>query len=278
MTLLYNPCLTQGENRIQLEDLDLAKFEDKTVCCDICKQQKRLSEVTPAIIVRSSIGDLIKKEHPEWSSKSFICHKDLDQYRSDFVQKSLEEEKGELTELEDEVVRAMKEQELLSKNLNEEFEQQQTFGERIADKVADFGGSWAFIISFGILLAIWFIGNSAMLIWHGLFHADKAIDPYPFMFMNLVLSCLAAVQAPVIMMSQNRQEAKDRLRAENDYKVNLRAELEIRNLGQKIDHLLHQEWQRLLEIQEIQTDLMEEMAHKNSGEETTADDDSGGKV
>lgn len=238
--------------------------QKKIVQCEVCKENKQLGDVTPGALVRRSIAELIKKDHPEWSAKSFICHRDLDKYRSDFVQKSLEEEKGELSELEAEVVRAMHEQELMTRNINEEFERQQTLGQRIADKVADFGGSWAFIISFCTILAVWFIGNSVALVWHGILHLKSAIDGYPFMFMNLVLSCIAALQAPVIMMSQNRQEAKDRLRAENDYKINLRAELEIRYLGQKIDHLLHQEWQRLLEIQEIQTDLMEELAHQNT--------------
>lgn len=96
------------------------------------------------------------------------------------------------------------------------------------------------------------------------FFLKKPFDPYPYIFLNLVLSCLAAIQAPVIMMSQNRQEEKDRLRGEYDYKVNLKAELEIRHLHEKIDHLLNSQWQRLLEIQEMQTQLMEEIAEKRT--------------
>jgi uncharacterized membrane protein len=90
----------------------------------------------------------------------------------------------------------------------------------------------------------------------------KPFDPYPYIFLNLILSCLAAIQAPIIMMSQNRQEERDRIQAEHDYRINLKAELEIRHLHEKVDHLLVNQWQRLLEIQEIQMELMDEIAHK----------------
>jgi uncharacterized membrane protein len=143
----------------------------------------------------------------------------------------------------------------LSKNINIEFDQQLTFGERLADKMAEYAGSWGFVIGFFGVLLVWIAINSVVLIL-------KPFDPYPFILLNLVLSCLAAIQAPIIIMSQNRQEAKDRLRSEHDYSVNLKAELEIRNLHEKIDHLLMKQWQRLLEIQEIQMELMEELAHK----------------
>jgi uncharacterized membrane protein len=136
-----------------------------------------------------------------------------------------------------------------------EFEQQLTFGERLADKIAEFGGSWRFIIIFFVILSLWIAINSLTLIL-------KPFDPYPFILLNLILSCLASIQAPIIMMNQNRQEDKDRLRAEHDYRINLKAELEIRHLHEKIDHLLMNQWQRLLEIQEIQMELMEELARK----------------
>jgi uncharacterized membrane protein len=145
----------------------------------------------------------------------------------------------------------------LSKNINAEFEQNLTFGERLADKIADFGGSWNFIVIFGGVLLLWVAVNSMILIW-------RPFDPYPFILLNLVLSGLAAVQAPIIMMSQNRQEAKDRFRSEHDYSINLKAELEIRHLHEKIDHLLKNQWQRLLEIQEIQMELMEELTRKTA--------------
>jgi uncharacterized membrane protein len=124
--------------------------------------------------------------------------------------------------------------------------------------IADFGGSWRFIIIFGVVLFLWVVLNSISLFW-------KPYDPYPFIFLNLILSCLAAIQAPIIMMSQNRQETKDRLRADHDYRVNLKAELEIRSLHEKLDHLLVHQWQRLLEIQGIQMELMEELTIKKRG-------------
>src|SRR6185436_16193408 len=135
---------------------------------------------------------------------------------------------------------------------NLELDQRVTFGDRLADRVARFGGSWAFILSFGAFLIVWMVINTIALF-------RRPFDPYPFILLNLILSTLAALQAPIIMMSQNRQETKDRLRAEHDYRVNLKAELEIRLLSERVDALVTHQWQRLLEIQKIQLDLMEEL-------------------
>jgi uncharacterized membrane protein len=144
----------------------------------------------------------------------------------------------------------------LASNVDAEFEQEWTFGERLADKIATFGGSWTFLIVFGGFLSLWIAMNTLVLLW-------RPVDPYPFILLNLVLSCLAAIQAPIIMMSQNRQEAKDRVRAQHDYQVNLKAELEIRQLHEKIDHLLSHQWERLVEIQEVQLELLSEIGkHK----------------
>jgi uncharacterized membrane protein len=151
------------------------------------------------------------------------------------------------------VLDSLKEHEILAKNINVEFEQELTFWERLSDKVASFGGSWGFILGFFLVMAVWVAINSLVLL-------TRPFDPYPYILLNLMLSCLAAVQAPVILMSQNRQEAKDRLRSEHDYQVNLKAELEIRHLNEKMDLLLNTQWRRLLEIQRIQMELMEEMA------------------
>ncbi len=125
----------------------------------------------------------------------------------------------------------------------------------MADKIATFGGSWYFLIFFTVFLAVWITVNS--VVW-----MIKPVDPYPYILLNLMLSCLAAVQAPIIMMSQNRQEAKDRIRSQHDYQINLKAELEIRHLHEKIDHLLSHQWDRLTQIQEIQLDLLSEMSKK----------------
>ena len=230
--------------------------QDEMVLCQICKEEKRLSEVLPGELVRTPVVELIRKKYPEWSSKGFICLTDLNHFRTEYVQDVLEAEQGEMSALEQEVVRSLKEHELLAKNINLEFDRELTLGQRLADKVAEFGGSWSFIVSFGVILVVWIAINSIALIWR--------FDPYPFILLNLVLSCIAALQAPVIMMSQNRQEAKDRLRAEHDYQINLKAELEIRHLNAKIDLLLTHQWHRLLEIQQIQTELIEELARKTS--------------
>jgi uncharacterized membrane protein len=233
----------------------MAKKQPETFLCQICKGEKKLNEVIPAELIHEPIVGTIRKMHPDWSQSGFICISDLNQFRAKYVKDVLEKEKGEISTVEEQVIRSVKENELLSKNINTEFEQKLTFGERLADKIADFGGSWNFIIIFGGVLLLWVAVNSMILIW-------RPFDPYPFILLNLVLSCLAAVQAPVILMSQNRQESRDRLRSEHDYLINLKAELEIRHLHEKIDHLLMNQWQRLLEIQQIQMELMEELVHK----------------
>ncbi len=235
----------------------MARKQLETFLCQICKEQKKLSETIPAELIREPIVETIRKTYPDWSSSGFICISDLNQFRANYVKNVLEKEKGEISTIEEQVIRSVKENELLSKNINTEFEQKLTFGERLADKIADFGGSWKFIVIFGGVLLLWVAVNSMILIW-------RPFDPYPFILLNLVLSCLAAVQAPVILMSQNRQESRDRLRSEHDYLINLKAELEIRHLHEKIDHLLMNQWQRLLEIQQIQMELMEELIHKTA--------------
>ena len=135
------------------------------------------------------------------------------------------------------------------------YSKKQLIGQNIADSVAKFGGSWTFILIFIFILLFWIILNSIALM-------KKPFDPYPYILLNLVLSCLAALQAPVIMMSQNRQEEKDRIRAENDYQVNLKAEIEIKILHEKLNHLITDQWDRLVEIQEIQLELLEDLQKK----------------
>ncbi len=230
------------------------KKKQEIVLCRICKEQKKRGDVVPAELIRAPLVDTIRKTHPDWSARGFICIEDLNRFRAEYVHDVLETEKGELSTLEQQVMKSLKEHELLSKNINIEFEQKLTLGERMADRLAEFAGSWRFITIFFSVLLVWILINSIVLLM-------RPFDPYPFILLNLVLSCLAAIQAPVIMMSQNRQEAKDRIRAEHDYLVNLKAELEIRHLHEKIDHGLVNQWSRLMEIQEIQMELMEELTH-----------------
>ena len=208
--------------------------------------------------VRPSLAEFIKSQRESWNPQQFICFGDLGAFRRDYVKRALEDEIGELTSLDQEVIESLREHEVLSENIEKQFERKLTFGERLSDKIAEFGGSWRFILIFCGILVVWIIINGILL-------ATRAFDPYPFILLNLILSCLAALQAPVIMMSQNRSEARDRLRAENDYKVNLKAELEIRHLHEKIDHLLRKQYNRLFEIQQIQIELLEEISQRRRG-------------
>ncbi|MGE3067010.1 MAG: DUF1003 domain-containing protein, partial [Hyphomicrobiaceae bacterium] len=173
----------------------------------------------------------------------------LARYRALYVDDLLREERGELTEIERRVADSLLTHDTLAENVERSYEGKRTVGERISDQLATFGGSWRFIIGFGAALAVWILINLA---------AATTFDPYPFILLNLILSCIAAVQAPIIMMSQRRQEAKDRMRSLNDYQVNLKAELEIRHLHEKIDHLITRQWQRLAEIQQLQLEIMAE--------------------
>jgi len=208
----------------------------------------------PATLVRNAIVEQIHKEIPEWQPDGYICATDLNRFRTRYVQGLLESEKGELSSLDHEVLESLKQHETLSDHIDTEFERDLTLGEKVSDKLATFGGSWKFLFIFAGFLFAWIGLNTLTVI--GLI----PFDPYPYILLNLMLSCLAAIQAPVIMMSQNRQQAKDRLRSQNDYRVNRKAELEIRHLHEKIDHLLSRQWERLVEIQQIQIDLLDEMS------------------
>ena len=220
--------------------------------CQICGKTYPQRDVFPAASIREAIAELIREQHPEWSNDGFICRADLAVFRARYIERMIASERGELTTLEAEVVRSLREHELLAKDTEETFERALTLGQRLADRMATFGGSWSFLILFGVFLLGWIGVNSAVLL-------TRPFDPFPYILLNLILSCLAAIQAPVIMMSQNRQEAKDRLRGQHDYQVDLKAELEIRHLHEKLDHLLSRQWERLVEIQQVQLDLLTEL-------------------
>jgi uncharacterized membrane protein len=232
--------------------------ENSKAQCQICHRPTAPNAGTPGDLLRPSLLEFIQKRVPSFEAKGFICFNDLGQFRRDYVKEVLQDEIGELSALDHEVVDSLQQHEILSENIGKEFEKDLTFGERLSDRIASFGGSWTFIMTFGVVLAVWIIINTIVL-------ATRAFDPYPFILMNLILSCIAALQAPIIMMSQNRSEARDRARAENDYKVNLKAELEIRHLHEKIDHLLRKQYNRLFEIQQIQIELLEELGQKRRG-------------
>lgn len=160
-------------------------------------------------------------------------------------------EDEQLLRLNEIVLKAIEEEKLLSEKLLEFEDKNPSFVSRLADKVASFGGSWKFILSFAFIMFVWIIINVYFL--------SKPFDPFPFILLNLLLSTLAALQAPIIMMSQNRKEEKDRQRAVNDYLVNLKSEIEVRNLHGKLDLLMTEQMKTLFEIQKTQVDLMEEI-------------------
>ena len=159
-----------------------------------------------------------------------------------------------LGEREKKVVHHLAERIQNARNDAQDFSEQLTFGQRLADKVAAFGGSWTFISIFAVVLVIWVLLNSFVLITY-----RESFDPYPYILLNLFLSMIAAIQAPIILMSQNRQAYKDRLSAEHDYEVNLKAELEIMALHEKIDLLREKQWSELISIQQEQLKLLSQL-------------------
>ncbi len=230
--------------------------QERMVECQICHEKKPFSEMVPAELVRDSIVETILLDHPDWNPNGYICTTDLKKYRVRHLLSGLEKEPGRYPAEAGEVMKSLGEKGFLSRNIEAEFEKKYTVGQRLADRMAAFGGSWTFIIIFGCILLVWIVINSIALL-------SKPFDPYPYILLNLVLSCLAAIQAPVIMMSQNRLEARDRARAEHDYRVNLKAEIEIQQLHEKMDHYLMHQWQRLLDIQNTQIQMMDRLLKKS---------------
>ena len=204
--------------------------------------------------IHDPILGLIIKDHPSFCDADFIAVKELNDYRQQYVSNYLSTEIGTLSDLEKSVITSLKEDKSIVSIVEDE-EETRSFGQKIADKVADFGGSWTFIISFLLFIVIWIGANVYILV-------NKGFDPYPFILLNLILSCISALQAPVLMMSQNRQEEKDRTRAKKDYMINLKSELEIRMIHDKIDHLIMHQQQELIEIQKVQSELMNDILNQ----------------
>ena len=227
----------------------------ETFISDVSKKEFPISEKTSAKLISHTILNLIQKDNPQFNHESFLSTTELKFYREKYISDYLSKEKGKLTELEKTVITSVTDNTTISNKVDGDDQTALTYGQKIADKVASFGGSWTFIISFGIFIFLWICLN---IIWL----SSKAFDPYPFILLNLILSCLAAIQAPVIMMSQNRQEEKDREREKNDYMINLKSELEIRMLHEKIDHLIMNQQQELLEIQKVQIEMLNDILKK----------------
>jgi uncharacterized membrane protein len=218
----------------------------------ITKKEIKKGEAVNAHEIREGIYKLIKTDHPDFDQDCSITLDELNHYRRLYLSSLIEQERGELDVIDKDVIKALKNNSILSENIEDAIEGRLTLGQKMADKIATFGGSWTFIITFFSFILFW-IGLNIWIL------TVKPFDPFPFILLNLILSCLASIQAPIIMMSQNRQEQKDRQRAEHDYKINLKAELEIKLLSEKIDHMIVNQNKNLLEIQEIQTDYLEDL-------------------
>jgi uncharacterized membrane protein len=225
--------------------------------CQVCGQAKPGGELKPVNGLRGGLEDFVKKHVPDGHHDRGICSFCLNRLRTDFVRAQIEEERGALSTLEKEAQASLENREQIAKAFSAEYDSRLTVGDRVADKMAEFGGSWAFVGAFLVLIAVWIVLNSGVLL-------PAPVDPFPFILLNLALSLLAAIQAPVIMMSQNRQEERDRASAENDYGVNQKAEIEVRVLNAKMDQLLHNQWVHLLEIQQIQMEMLEDLRQKQT--------------
>lgn len=224
--------------------------------CYATKQKLNSNELSSYNSINKSTLELIKQDFPNFGENDFISHKVLNEYRKKYIEKLIIDDNETLTETEKEVIDAISRNSLLSENIEPSIESELTYGQKIADKIAEFGGSWTFIISFFMFLIIWMAINIVFI-------TTKPFDPYPFILLNLILSCLAAIQAPIIMMSQNRKEQKDRIKSDYDYKINLKAELEIRLLNEKVDHLIIHQNQKLMDLQKLQLDYLDELTNKN---------------
>jgi len=223
----------------------------KTFVSNISSKEFPLTDQVTGKTIRRPIFELIQRDHPQFTHDCCLSISELNVYRQKYIASYLAREIGELSDLEETVLTSMQSRQTLVDKIEDEAEEL-TAGQRLADKVASFGGSWRFIISFGFFISFWIGANVLVL-------ATRAFDPYPFILLNLILSCIAALQAPIIMMSQNRQEEKDRSRAKKDYMINLKSELEIRMIHEKLDHLIMHQQQELIEIQKVQVEMMNDI-------------------
>lgn len=233
------------------------KQSEGTTKCIIIGEEVPLDLTIQCSQLDASLLRFLESTRPDLTPDSRISQSGLLKLRMQKVESDLESELGSLSEKEKEVIDALKEGRYLATDPLQDMDEAAPFAQRLADKIAAFGGSWTFILSFLGLLTFWIILNTGLLF-------TRPFDPYPFILMNLILSCIAALQAPVIMMSQNRQETKDRARSEHDYQINLKAELEIRALREQMDRFTSHQWAGLLEIQKIQMEMLETLSRRDS--------------
>lgn len=228
---------------------------EKNQVCVICGQHFSASE---GLFLRD-LNDTLKQEvfNRALSARnsSFVCLKDLQQIRLENMQSIIDQDLEKDRKMNAELQKELASDHYVIRNLNDTADGQLTRGQRMADAVAKFGGSWGFIISFAVILVVWMTINVVHLF-------GVNFDPYPFILLNLFLSCVAAIQAPIIMMSQNRQAERDRFDAENDYRTNTKSEMEIRILHKKIDQMNEVQWPHILDIEKMQIEDMSEIENE----------------
>ena len=216
---------------------------------DLSQKSFSKSQKVVSNSISHSFLKFIQINYPHFKENSCLSISELSALRVQFISSKLKGQDGELSSMEKLVIDTLSNEEEISNIALSQDNTPLSRGQKMADHVASFGGSWTFIMSFGFFLFVWILLNTAFLL-------NKGFDPYPFILLNLILSCIAALQAPIIMMSQNRQEEKDRERSKLDYMINLKSELEIRTLHEKLDHLIIHQQRDLFEIQEIQIEMM----------------------
>lgn len=228
--------------------------------CTLCGRREPAERLLRTTGVRSEVADWVSKRHPgRWPGTGYVGAACLTDARLGYEMDRLEEDRGVLSAVEEDVARKASEHEAIARDVTREFDEHTTLAQRAADELAAVGGSWGFIGAFAVVLVVWIVVNG---VWLG----ARAFDPYPFILLNLGLSCLAAIQAPVILMSQNRQAARDRLQADHDFRINLKAEIEVNSLHEKLDHLLHVQWDRMVALQTLQLDLLKALVELRDGD------------
>lgn len=240
-----------GNNGTQFAPV-IVKNDMQKVECFITHKFVDENKAIKGADIRRLVFAYIQDSYPDFTDQSYISYLEFDKIRKSYLLHIVAMEEDDISLAQQQVVDAITGNKIMSEDVEPMIENQLTVGQRAADNIAEFGGSWKFIISFFSILIAWIILNVIFL-------SKQPFDPYPFILLNLILSCLAAIQAPIIMMSQNRVEQKDRLRGENDYKINLKAELEIKMIHEKIDHLTFIQNKRMLEIQQMQIDYLDDI-------------------
>lgn len=224
----------------------------KTAACIVDQQRYQVVDGMRLEELETSLRQMILKDFPQAHNSSFICSEHLVHYRLAKMDAMIENDYQQNDKVNAQLSKILANHTYRVVDVNSELESSLTFGQRVADGVARFGGSWAFIISFVVVMLVWMLLNVLPIFSHH-------FDPYPFILLNLFLSMVAAIQAPLIMMSQNRAAEYDRLQAANDFKVNSMSEEEIRVLHSKVDHLIQQDEPNMLEIQKMQTQMLGEI-------------------